>query len=131
MLDPITGELLSEDKNLFDLQLSSLFPVFGAWASTNGAGFNYLILMPNNTFVYAENDLAAVAPENGLEVGTYTYNAGTGAITFNIDYDDNDPGNGSGVGDIGISVTTGSTLSNGSNTLSILGGALVLTKILP
>lgn len=87
--------------------------------------------MPNNTFVYAENDLAAVAPENGLEVGTYTYNAGTGAITFNIDYDDNDPGNGSGVGDIGISVTTGSTLSNGSNTLSILGGALVLTKILP
>lgn len=43
-------------------------------------------------------------------------------------YDDNDPGNDSGVGDIGTAVITDVLLSNGNNTLTIANGTLVLSK---
>jgi heat shock protein HslJ len=101
--------------------------VVGAWRSVNGAGFSYLILFNDNTFLYAENDLTAqTAAENGLEVGTYTFD-GTN-ITFNIVYDDNAPGQNSGVGDIGTPKVSAATLSNNGNTLTVFGGQAVLIR---
>jgi hypothetical protein len=104
-------------------------PITGAWSKVSGIEFNYLLLFADNTFLYAENDLDAESPEeNGLEVGTYSYNADSGNITFNITYDDNDPGNDSGVGDIGTPVVIDAVLSNENMTLSIASGELVLTR---
>ena len=49
-------------------------------------------------------------------------------MTFNIIYDDNDPGNDSGVGDIGTPVEIDAVLSNENMTLTIASGELVLTR---
>ncbi len=108
------------------------FSPVGAWSSSkdasSGEGFNHLVLFPNGTFLYAEHDILASAPENGLEVGTYTYDSSTGNISFDIIFDDNAPGNDSGIGDTGGTVVIDSVLSNGSTTLTVAGGAVVLTK---
>lgn len=107
----------------------------GTWTiydSTTGE-FAYLVLMPDGTFLYAENDPTVVAPENGLEVGTYTIDTNAGTATFTINYDDNAPGADSGIGDTGTPVTFGYTLSNADNTLTVptaAGGSLVFTRAL-
>jgi len=92
----------------------------GAWSITHLNESQHLILFADNTFIYAENDLTE---PNGLELGTYAYNAGTGEIIYTITYDDNGPGQDSGVGDIETPVTTDITLSNAANTLTITGDA--------
>ena len=95
----------------------------------SGAAFNYLVLFEDNTFLYAENDLTVSEPEeNGLEVGTYSHDSESGNLSFNVSYDDNDPGNDSGVGDIGTPVEIDAILSNENMTLSIASGELVLTR---
>jgi len=92
----------------------------GVWRSVNGAEFSYLILFADNTFLYAENDLQAVSPEeNGVEVGTYT--VVNNRVTFNVIYDDNAPGQDSGVGDVGIPAVYDMTLSADGATLSVAG----------
>jgi hypothetical protein len=119
------GELIfdSEDLN------ASTSPVVGVWSNVDGTEFSYLTLLANNKFIYAENDLDIQSTEeNGLEVGTYSYDSSTNKITFNIVYDDNDPGNDSGVGNSGSPVVSTIILSNGNNTLSIAG--LELAKVL-
>ena len=98
--------------------------ISGVWAHTNGEEFEYLIIMDDGTFLYAENDPSASEPENGVEVGTYT--AASGSITFTVKYDDNAPGNDSGIGDPNVPVTINVTVSG--NTMNIAG--LTLTKIL-
>lgn len=104
--------------------------IVGAWSSVNGEAFNYLVLMADGKFLYAENDLNATDPgENGVEIGTYSYNPVTEDITFNISYDDNNPGTGSGVGDIGTPAVIHAALSNGNNTLTLAGGALTLDSV--
>jgi len=104
--------------------------VVGVWRSTNGATFSYLTLFPDNTFLYAENDVSVESEEeNGLEVGTYAFDSNSGNITFNIVYDDNDPGNDSGVGDIGSPVSIDAELSNGNSKLSLADGALNLNSV--
>ena len=95
----------------------------------NGTEFSILTLFADNTFGYAENDLSASSPdENGLEAGIYFYDSISDSIQFNILYDDNDPGNDSGVGDIGTAVAIDAILSNGNNSLTIAGGQLVLSR---
>ena len=107
----------------------SISPVVGAWGATDGIEFNYLLLLADNTFIYAENDLDAESvEENGLEVGIYSYNVDSGNLTLNIIYDDNDPGNGSGAGDVGTTVLIDAVLSNDNMTLTIASGELVLTR---
>lgn len=102
----------------------------GVWRSTNGAAFSYLALFSNNTFLYAENDLNTESEEeNGLEVGTYSYDLKSGNITFNIVYDDNDPGRDSGIGDIGSPVNIKAELSNGNSKLLLADGALNLKSV--
>lgn len=104
-------------------------PEVGIWHIPSAtAGFNYMLLLPNNTFIYAENDLAYTSPDNGLEVGTYSYDSTAGEITFNVVYDDNNPGNTSGLGDIGTPVIH--AIPKPSLTLSLFSGAFNLTKIL-
>ena len=104
--------------------------ILGAWQSTGAGGaFSYLIMFSDNTFAYGENDPAASAPENGLEVGTYSYDTATGNVTFNISYDDNAPGLDSGVGDIGTPAVIDAVLSNGDATLTVAGGAVSMTAI--
>lgn len=98
--------------------------ISGVWAHTNGEEFEYLIIMDDGTFLYAENDPSASEPENGLEVGTYTSTAGS--ITFTVKYDDNAPGNDSGIGDRDVPVTM--SISVSGNTMNIAG--LTLTKML-
>ena len=100
--------------------------IVGSWRTVSGAKFSYLILFNDNTFMYAENDPAAPPGDNGLEAGTYTYD-GTN-ITFNITYDDNGPGQNSGVGNIGTPKVSAATLSNNGNTLTVFGGQIVLTR---
>lgn len=102
--------------------------VEGIWAIQNGQEFSYLIFLPDNTFLYAENDLNSGVGENGVEVGSYSVNSSQGEITFNIEYDDNDPGNDSGIGDIGSPVTFSAALVNGPARLSLLDGELVFNK---
>ena len=104
--------------------------IVGVWRSTNGTAFNYLTLFSDNTFLYAENDLGVeTAEENGLEAGTYAYDSNSGNITFNVVYDDNDPGNDSGVGDIGNPVSIKAELSNGNSKLSLADGSLNLNSV--
>ena len=104
----------------------------GAWTiydSTTGE-FEYLVLMPDGTFLYAENDPTVQAPQNGLEVGTYTVDSNAGTATFTITYDDNAPGADSGIGDIGTPATIDFSLSNSNNTLTAAGGTLVFARAL-
>ncbi len=64
--------------------------ITGAWRYVNGAEFQYLIVFDDGTYLYAENDLTVqTATENGVEVGTYTYDEATGALSLNVVYDDN------------------------------------------
>jgi len=104
--------------------------IVGAWQSTGPGGeFSYMIMFSDNTFVYGENDLAATLPgENGLEVGTYSYDTATGNVTFTISYDDNAPGTDSGVGDIGTPAVHSAVLSNGDATLTF-DGTLAMNAI--
>jgi hypothetical protein len=96
---------------------------------TEGEAFSYLVLSEDNTFLYAENDLEVEGPdENGLEVGTYSYNQETGNLSLDVIYDDNDPGNDSGVGDIGTTAVIDAVLTNENMTLTIASGELVLTR---
>jgi len=108
--------------------------IVGAWGSTGAGGsFSYLILFSDNTFAYGEYGPNVQEPllENGLEVGTYSYDSTTGNITFNVTYDDNTSStpDGSGVGTIGTPTITNATLSNGDKTLTAAGNQLVLSKI--
>jgi len=104
-------------------------PIIGVWRRISGTEFNCLILFEDNTFLYAEKGGIVDSPEeDGLELGTYSFNQDIGNITFNITYDDNDPGNDSGVGDIGTPTVTNFILSNENRTLTIANGDLILTK---
>jgi len=107
-----------------DLDTSS---IVGAWSITHQHESQHLILYSNNTFIYAENDLTE---PNGLELGTYAYDAGTGKITYTITYDDNGPGQDSGLGDIGTLEPIDIALENGANTLSIDNGSLMFSRSL-
>jgi len=99
--------------------LETLIPYVGAWSSVSENNESHLVLFANNTFLYAEND--AELP-NGLEFGNYSFNNKSGDLTLTITYDNNGPGDDSGVGDIGKNVTTDTVLSNDNNTLKIFNG---------
>ena len=104
------------------MDLTSTSFVMGVWSRVDGDEFSYLTLLSNNTFLYAEySSNANSSAENGLEVGSFVYDPSTEAITFDITYDDNDPGNDSGIGDIGTPSTIDAVLSNESNTLTFAG----------
>ena len=119
--------LLDGDLVFNKMELTPAFPVIGVWSAVIGAEFSYLVLLANNTFIYAENDLSVNSgAENGLEVGTFFYDPGTQEISFDITYDDNDPGNDSGVGNIGANDAVSAVLSNEDNTLTVAG--LELTR---
>ncbi len=135
---PVTmsAEVLDDDSRLSlldgeivfnKMELTPAFPVIGVWSAVNGAEFSYLVLLANNTFIHAEDDLSGnSAAENGLEVGTFFYDPGTQEISFDITYDDNDPGNDSGVGNIGANDAVSAVVSNEDNTLTVAG--LELTR---
>ena len=113
----------------FTVTLTSVAPttaITGVWRSTSGSGFSYLALFADNTFMYGENDPSAPAGDNGVEVGTYT-NDGKN-ITFTITYDRNGPGKKSGIGEVGIPKVIDYTLSNNGNTITIVGGQLILNR---
>ena len=121
-LSLLDGELIFNK-----MELTATFPVIGVWSTVNGVEFSYLVLLSNNTFLYGENDSSVNSgAENGLEVGTFFYDQGTETMSFNITYDDNDPGNDSGVGNIGDNDVVSAVLSNEENTLTIAG--LELTR---
>jgi len=104
--------------------LDTLTPYIGAWSSVSDNNTSHLVLFANNTFLYAEND--AELP-NGLEFGNYSFDNKSGELIFTITYDNNGPGDDSGVGDIGTDVTTATALSNDNNTLKIVNGGIELT----
>ena len=124
--------LLSGSFELNAIDFYDNLSIVGAWKSSNditkGEGFNHMVFFPDGKFLYAEHDVAASSPENGLEVGTYSYDNSTGNITFDIIFDDNAPGLDSGVGNSGTPVTIDSTNSNEGTVLSILGGAITFNK---
>lgn len=99
--------------------------VLGAWRSVNGANFQYLILFTDGTFAYAENDTSVTEPQNGLEVGTYTYDATTGGVTLNVTYDDNTTTSGasSGAGSIGTPSHDTLQVNNGVMTVTLSNGS--------
>lgn len=99
--------------------------IVGTWQSADAS--HKLTLLADNTFEFIENDITRTTPENGVEKGTYSYNSGTGDITFNITVDTNDPGNGSGLGDIGTPSIISSVLSNNNNSMFI-AGVITLTR---
>ena len=95
--------------------------IVGSWVSapTTTSSYHKLTLFSDNTFEFFENDFSRTDPENGIETGTYTYNSATGNITFNIMTDENDPGNGSGLGDIGTPAIIPIVLSNNNNSMLV------------
>jgi hypothetical protein len=100
--------------------------VAGVWSFEDGAEFSFLTLLSNNTFLYTENDLSiSTTEENGLEVGTYVYNANTEEITFNIECDVNAPGADSGIGNVGSANSISAVLSNGNKTLTLANIILI------
>ncbi len=123
LLDQSSRLSLLDGELIFNkMELAATFPVIGVWSTVNGVGFSYLVLLSNNTFLYGENDSSVNSgAENGLEVGTFFYDQGTEAMSFNVTYDDNDPGNDSGVGNIGDNSAVSAVLSNEDNTLTIAG----------
>jgi len=119
--------LVSACDNDDDQEANRGASLVGVWSTVNGVEFSYLVLLSNNTFLYGENDSSVNSgAENGLEVGTFFYDQGTETMSFNITYDDNDPGNDSGVGNIGDNDVVSAVLSNEENTLTIAG--LELTR---
>ncbi|WP_068419235.1 hypothetical protein [Roseivirga echinicomitans] len=113
-----------------DTDNNEVVSVVGMWGTQSGEEFSYLTLLSNNTFMYAENDLSvSSSQENGLELGSYTFDSSKGEITFNIAYDDNAPGDDSGIGDIGTPVTFNASVLVGSTRLSLADGDLILDKI--
>ena len=89
--------------------------VIGEWTHISQRGV-YMTLNSDGTFVFKE--LSGDLP-NGTETGTYTSDATS--ITFNIVTDTNDPGQDSGIGDVGSPVTVYYTLVN--NVLSFFTDA--------
>jgi len=118
--------------NAVNFSSSASSPIVGAWEvkNTSTGEFEFLLLMPDGTFLYAENDPTVSSPQNGLEVGTYTYDSSTSKATFNISYDDNAPGTNSGIGDIGTPSIIDGVLSNSNNTLTAKSGRIVFTRAL-
>jgi hypothetical protein len=92
--------------------------IVGAWSITNPTETEHLVHFADNTFIYVENDSDE---PNGLELGTYSYDEGTVEITYTITYDDNGPGQDSGVGDVGTPAVFPISLSDDANTLQIGG----------
>jgi len=119
----ITTSLVSaaDAQNHLQDSIDSLTPYVGSWSNKEGEFESHLVLFANNTFLYAENDDEA---PNGLELGSYSYDTATGDITLTITFDNNGPGDDSGVGDIGTPVTVDSVLSNGNTTLKIVNGEI-------
>ena len=122
----ITTSLVSaaDAQNHLQDSIDSLTPYVGSWSNKEGEFESHLVLFANNTFLYAENDDEA---PNGLELGSYSYDTATGDITLTITFDNNGPGDDSGVGDIGTPVTVDSVLSNGNTTLKIVNGEIEFT----
>jgi len=114
----------ADAQNHLQDSIDSLTPYVGSWSNKSGNSESHLILFANNTFLYAENDDEA---PNGLELGSYSYDTATGDITLTITFDNNGPGDDSGVGDIGTPVTVDSVLSNGNTTLKIVNGEIEFT----
>ena len=104
--------------------LETLTPYVGAWSSVSESNESHLVLYADNTFLYAENDEQL---PNGLEYGRYSFDNKSGELIFTITYDNNGPGEDSGVGDIGTDVITATALSNDNNTLKIVNGGIELT----
>jgi hypothetical protein len=125
--DVVTDVVFSNDNNTmtilngeFELAANDLSTssIVGAWSITNATETQYLVLFADRTFIYAEND---DEDPNGLELGTYRYDVSTHEITFTISYDDNGPGQDSGIGDIGTPAVFPISLSDDANTLQIGG----------
>ncbi len=105
--------------------LNSLTPYIGAWSFITDKSEQYLILFADNTFIYAENDDQL---PNGLEFGRYSYESYDDNLILTIFYDNNGPGEDSGVGDIGTDVITDIELLNSNSQLKILNGDLVFNS---
>lgn len=105
--------------------LTSLTPYIGAWSSITDKSEQYLILFADNTFIYAENDDQL---PNGLESGRYSYESYDDNLILSILYDNNGPGEDSGVGDIGTDVITAIELSDSNSQLKLLNGELIFNS---
>ena len=98
------------------------------WAIDDGTNFQYLTLLSDGTFSYAEYDSTYSEPENGLETGTYTIASDGSSITFTVLYDGNyiEDVNGnyvasdvSGVGSLGTPATYPISISADGTQLTV------------
>ena|GEM_PF-1104206 len=121
-----------------DFWLGARYPEYpgydwtGAWRATDGVNTTFLLLKTDYTFLYAE-----YGPDqpNGLEAGTYHYTYGeccvdyNDTITFTLTYDDNGPGMGSGIGEIGAPIEIGgvdyASPTFGDGGLAIMGSITI------
>jgi len=98
----------------------------GTWKSVDPAnnGVSLLVLTATGEVTYVEKD--STQP-NGLENGTFTVTGlspsadSVGSMTINLTYDDNGPGQDSGIGDIGTPVSFPIAISG--NTLTVTTSA--------
>jgi hypothetical protein len=102
----------------------------GTYRMIDGENFALLSLMGDGTFVYGENDLDVNSDtENGLEVGTYTFDSATQTLTFNATYDDNTAEGESGIATIGTTTLFKISLSGNDLTLVTDEGNLTMSKM--
>jgi hypothetical protein len=102
----------------------------GTYRMIDGENFALLSLMGDGTFVYGENDLDVNSDtENGLEVGTYTFDSATQTLTFNATYDDNTAEGESGIATIGTTTSFKISLSGNDLTLVTDEGNLTMSKM--
>ena len=105
--------------------------VVGGWFVDDGNGDKSLVaLLPNGRVYYVEQGMADAEGRSGLEVGTYTWNAGTGAFTSALEVDTNGGWGLSGLTG-SVTVAVDSTLQRISFTDAVETGHFNLVEVSP
>jgi hypothetical protein len=122
----ISGNVLTllgpDDPTFAKLASDPTKPLVGAWLSQDAQNTILLIFRADGTFLMAEHH-AIVDPgcSDGLETGTYSWNATTGAMTVHVVADTNGDWGFSDAGAVTVTVA-GKTLTwNGTNTATRIG----------
>ena len=113
----------TEARNYYQTLFQTQTASNSVWAINDGDEFQYLTLLNDGTFIYAEYDSESQEPENGVEVGTYTLASDLSSITFNVIYDGNynedDENDISGVGNKGTPKTYPISVSEDGTKLTV------------
>lgn len=83
----VTGDTLTiEDSMTFARIVDADQPLVGAWSVAPGDNNVLIIMMRNGRYLHAEDGPGDIYGKTGIENGSYTWNATTGAFTTGVPY---------------------------------------------